>query len=98
MFLPLNIVELLQNQLELVGSTSGYLEGFKLRHVFTVLQFRVLSVLQNQLELVGSASGQPGGQALAAAWHAALEASAAQHFPGNPLINCMCHNTNVSEQ
>jgi hypothetical protein len=52
--------------------------------------------VQNQLELAGSASGQGGGQALAAAWHAALEASAGQHFPGNQLINCMCHNTNVS--
>jgi hypothetical protein len=52
--------------------------------------------LQNQLELAGSAAGQAGGQALAAAWHAALEASAGQHFPGNQLINCMCHNTNVS--
>eukprot|EP00883_Tetradesmus_obliquus_P016561 jgi/Sobl393_1/9775/SZX78134.1 len=50
--------------------------------------------VQNQLELVGSAAGQPGGQALAAAWHAALEASAGRHFPGNQLINCMCHNTN----
>jgi raffinose synthase len=54
--------------------------------------------LQNQLELAGSAAGQAGGQALAAAWHAALEASAAKHFPGNQLINCMCHNTNVSAQ
>jgi hypothetical protein len=56
----------------------------------------LLFLLQNQLELVGSAAGQPGGQALAAAWHAALEASAGVHFPGNQLINCMCHNTNVS--
>eukprot|EP00882_Tetradesmus_deserticola_P026038 GHRQ01028646.1.p1 GENE.GHRQ01028646.1~~GHRQ01028646.1.p1 ORF type:complete len:218 (+),score=91.73 GHRQ01028646.1:81-656(+) len=52
--------------------------------------------VQNQLELAGSAAGQPGGQALAAAWHAALEGSVGRHFPGNQLINCMCHNTNVS--
>ncbi|KAF6256659.1 raffinose synthase or seed imbibition protein Sip1-domain-containing protein [Scenedesmus sp. NREL 46B-D3] len=50
--------------------------------------------VQNQLELAGSAAGQPGGPALAAAWHAALEASVRLHLPGNQLINCMCHNTN----
>lgn len=52
--------------------------------------------VQNQLELVGSAVGQQGGQVLAEAWHAALEDSVAAHFPGNALINCMCHNTSVS--
>jgi hypothetical protein len=52
--------------------------------------------VQNQLELVGSAAGQQGGQPLAQAWHSALEDSVAAHFQGN-LINCMCHNTSVSE-
>jgi hypothetical protein len=52
--------------------------------------------VQNQLELVGSAAGQQGGQAVAQAWHNALEDSVAAHFPGNSLINCMCHNTSVS--
>jgi raffinose synthase len=52
--------------------------------------------VQNQLELVGSAAGQQGGQVVAQAWHSALEDSVAAHFPGNALINCMCHNTSVS--
>ncbi len=41
----------------------------------------------------GSANGGPGGPALAAAYHASLETSVAKHFPGNHLINCMCHST-----
>jgi hypothetical protein len=53
--------------------------------------------VQNQLELVGAAAGQQGGQSVAEAWHAALEDSIAAHFPGNALINCMCHNTSVSD-
>jgi raffinose synthase len=52
--------------------------------------------VQNQLEMVGTAAGQQGGQVLAEAWHTALEDSIAAHFPGNALINCMCHNTSVS--
>lgn len=52
--------------------------------------------MQNQLELVGAGAGQQGGQVVAEQWHAALEDSVAKHFPGNALINCMCHNTSVS--
>jgi raffinose synthase len=54
--------------------------------------------VQNQLELIGSAAGQQGGQVVAATWHSALEDSVAAHFPGNCLINCMCHNTAVRVQ
>lgn len=52
--------------------------------------------VQSAIELVGTAAGQPGGQVLAEQWHSALEDSVAAHFPGNALINCMCHNTSVS--
>jgi raffinose synthase len=38
-------------------------------------------------------SGLGGGPATAAAYHASLEASTRRHFPGNHLINCMCHST-----
>lgn len=41
--------------------------------------------------LLGSVSG--GGAALAYKWHVALEASVEKHFPGNHVINCMCHST-----
>lgn len=41
--------------------------------------------------LVGSALG--GGPALSRTFHAALEGSVAEHFPGNHAINCMCHST-----
>ena len=34
-----------------------------------------------------------GGPALAAAFHASLEDSAAAHFQGNSVINCMCGST-----
>ena len=44
--------------------------------------------------LLGSGAGRGGGPALAAAYHASLEASAAAHFPqGNHVINCMCHSS-----
>jgi hypothetical protein len=51
--------------------------------------------VQGTIGLAGSAAadGGPGGPALAAAYHKSLEASVAQHFPGNHLINCMCHST-----
>lgn len=41
--------------------------------------------------LVGSVVG--GGPATARDFHAALEKSIQQHFPGNHAINCMCHST-----
>lgn len=41
--------------------------------------------------MVGSVTG--GGAAVAARYHAALEASVAEHFPENDAINCMCHST-----
>ena len=47
--------------------------------------------VQGTIGLAGSAAN--GGPALAAAYHASLEASVARHFPGNHLINCMCHST-----
>jgi len=51
--------------------------------------------VQGTIGLAGSAAtdGGPGGPALAAAYHRSLEASVARHFPGNHLINCMCHST-----
>jgi hypothetical protein len=39
----------------------------------------------------GSAMG--GGAATSARYHAALEGSVAASFPGNHVINCMCHST-----
>lgn len=41
--------------------------------------------------LVGSATA--GGPAAALSFHQALEESVATHFPGNHVINCMCHST-----
>lgn len=41
--------------------------------------------------LIGSVLG--GGAAVAYAMHSALEKSAEKHFPGNHVINCMCHST-----
>jgi len=41
--------------------------------------------------LIGSVLG--GGAALAYKWHVALEESVEKHFPGNHVINCMCHST-----
>ena len=49
--------------------------------------------VQGTIGLAGSGAGGGGGAALAAAYHASLEASAAAHFPGNHLINCMAHST-----
>lgn len=42
--------------------------------------------------LAGSAT-DVGGPALSAAFHASLEDSAAAHFSGNSVINCMCGST-----
>uniref|UniRef100_A0A7S1SIE2 Alpha-galactosidase n=1 Tax=Tetraselmis chuii TaxID=63592 RepID=A0A7S1SIE2_9CHLO len=42
---------------------------------------------------VGLVPRQGGGPASALASHTALEESVAEHFPGNHLINCMCHST-----
>lgn len=47
--------------------------------------------VQSTVGLVGSRAG--GGPALSAEYHASLEASTAKHFPGNTLLNCMCHST-----
>ncbi|EFJ39616.1 hypothetical protein VOLCADRAFT_100756, partial [Volvox carteri f. nagariensis] len=41
--------------------------------------------------LIGSSMG--GGAALSATYQGALEGSVARHFPGNHVINCMCHST-----
>ena len=41
--------------------------------------------------MIGSVLG--GGAALAYKWHVALEESVEKHFPGNHVINCMCHST-----
>lgn len=41
--------------------------------------------------LLGSISG--GGPLVAARYHDALESSVASSFPGNHVINCMCHMT-----
>ena len=41
--------------------------------------------------LVGSVTG--GGPSTARGYHAALESSIADFFPGNHAINCMCHST-----
>ena len=47
---------------------------------------------QSTLDMIGSTLG--GGSAYSAKFHAVLEDSIKQHFPGNALINCMCHSTN----
>lgn len=47
---------------------------------------------QSTLDMIGSTLG--GGSAYSAKFHAVLEDSVGQHFPGNALINCMCHSTN----
>ena len=47
---------------------------------------------QSTIDMIGNTLG--GGSALSRAYHAALEESVAQHFPGNACINCMCHSTN----
>ena len=46
------------------------------------------------LGMVGGGSpGQGGGPAMSAEYHAAMEQSVANNFPGNNCINCMCHST-----
>ena len=47
---------------------------------------------QSTLDMIGSTLG--GGSAYSAKFHSVLEDSIKQHFPGNALINCMCHSTN----
>lgn len=47
---------------------------------------------QSTLDMIGSSLG--GGSAYSAKFHDVLEESIRQHFPGNALINCMCHSTN----
>ena len=47
---------------------------------------------QSTLDMIGSTLG--GGSAYSAKFHSVLENSVQQHFPGNALINCMCHSTN----
>ena len=47
---------------------------------------------QSTLDMIGSTLG--GGSAYSAKFHTVLEDSVGQHFPGNALINCMCHSTN----
>ncbi len=49
---------------------------------------------QSTLDMMGAAPSMGGGSALSARYHRALEASVAEHFPGNNCINCMCHSTN----
>lgn len=44
--------------------------------------------VQGTVGLTGSAAG--GASALSATYHASLEASVREHFPGNHCINCMC--------
>ncbi len=50
---------------------------------------------QQVLEQVGSGAGEPGAPAIAAAFHDALEDSVESRFPGNHMINCMCHSSEV---
>jgi hypothetical protein len=47
--------------------------------------------VQGTIGLAGSAAG--GGPSLASTYHASLEDSVQRHFPGNHMINCMCHST-----
>lgn len=47
--------------------------------------------VQGMIGLAGSVVN--GGPSLASVYHASLEQSAKTHFPGNHLINCMCHST-----
>ena len=47
---------------------------------------------QSTLDMIGSTLG--GGSAYSEKFHNVLEGSVRQHFPGNALINCMCHSTN----
>ena len=47
---------------------------------------------QSTVDMIGSSLG--GASVLSGSYHAALEESVAEHFPGNACINCMCHSTN----
>ncbi len=47
--------------------------------------------VQSQIGLCGSAL--QGGPLLSAAYHRSLERSIMEHFPGNNVLNCMCHCT-----
>lgn len=47
---------------------------------------------QSTLDMIGSSLG--GGSAYSAKFHSMLEDSIKLNFPGNALINCMCHSTN----
>lgn len=41
--------------------------------------------------LIGTVLG--GGPQVSHKWHKALEDSVKKYFPGNHVINCMCHST-----
>ena len=47
--------------------------------------------VQGTVGMCGQGFG--GGAAVTRRFHDALEDSVAQHFPGNHMINCMCHDT-----
>ena len=47
--------------------------------------------VQGTVGMCGQGFG--GGAAISRRFHDALEDSVAQHFPGNHMINCMCHDT-----
>ena len=47
--------------------------------------------VQGTVGMCGKGFG--GGAALSRRFHDALEDSVQQHFPGNHMINCMCHDT-----
>lgn len=48
--------------------------------------------VQSTIGLAGSGTAA-GGPSLASVYQSSLENSAAKHFQGNHLINCMCHST-----
>ena len=47
--------------------------------------------VQGTVGMCGKGFG--GGAALSKRFHDALEDSVQQRFPGNHMINCMCHDT-----
>ena len=47
--------------------------------------------VQGTLGMCGQGLG--GGAAVSQQHHASIEASVRTHFPGNHMINCMCHST-----
>ena len=47
--------------------------------------------VQGTVGMCGKGFG--GGAAISRRFHDALEDSVQQHFPGNHMINCMCHDT-----